>query len=84
MEMLHMTKENGEAHFERQTTWAIVAIDFGTATVTQIPTDKGQATVKGMEVYRHKKGLVLETNVDTDNDDGSDQGNDGTPDGARP
>ena len=66
-----MTKEIGEANFERQTTWAIVAIGFGTATVTQIPTDRGQATVKGMEVYRHKKRAGLETNVDTDNDDGS-------------
>ena len=78
-----MTKEIGEANFERQTTWAIVAIGFGTATVTQIPTDRGQAIVKGMEVYRHKKGLVLRQTWTQITMMGVIKAHDGTPDGAR-
>ena len=38
MEMLEMTKAQSEDKFERQTTWASVAIDFERATATKIPT----------------------------------------------
>ena len=54
MDMLEMTKEQSEENFERKTTWATVAIDLEMATATTIPTARGYAMVKGMEVNRHK------------------------------
>ena len=44
---MQMTKEQREEHFERKTTWSIVAIDFEMATATKI-----------LGFYRHK-GQVL-------------------------
>ena len=58
LEMLEMTKEQSEDNFERKTTWATVAIDLEIATATKIPTARGHAMVKGMQVNRHK-GQVL-------------------------
>ena len=58
VDMFEMTKEQCEENFERVTTWAIVALDFETATATKTPTARGQAMVKGMGVYRHQ-GQVL-------------------------
>ena len=54
MDMLEMTKEQSEENFERKTTWATVTVDFEMATATKITTARGQAMVKGMEVYRYK------------------------------
>ena len=54
LEVLKMTDEQSEENFERKTTWTTIAIDFEIATATKIPTARGQAMAKGMEVYRHK------------------------------
>ena len=54
LEVLKMTDEQSEENYERKTTWTTIAIDFEMATVTKIPTARGQAMAKRMGVYRHK------------------------------
>ena len=49
-QMLEMTKEQSEEHFERKTTSSTVAIDFEMAAATKISKARGQAMVRGMGV----------------------------------
>ena len=66
MEMLEMTKERSEENFETMTTWAMVAIEFETATATKIPTAEVRLCSKAWQCMDTK--ACPQTKVETNDD----------------